>query len=169
MEPESHHFVFDSDDPQQPPHMNLGYLLPQVAHSLLREFDAMLTTYNIRSTHLGVLSTLRSFGPLSQRRIARYLGLERQTLVNITDELEQRGFLVRKPHLADRRQQLLYLTQAGEVFHSEVDAAAHNHQQEVFGVLSNEEQRILYLVLSKLAPVGHFTTLFTSPDSPSED
>lgn len=164
MEPEADSFAFDSDDPKQPPHRNLGYLLPQVAHSLLRDFDTMLATYTIRSSHLGVLSTIRALGPLSQRRIARYLGLERQTLVNITDELERRGFLERHPNPTDRREQLLHLTPEGEAFHTEVDTAAYQHQQQVFGVLSREEQQMLYLVLLKLAPTGHFTTLFTEKD-----
>ena len=155
------------NDPTQPPHKNLGYLLPQVAHSLLRDFDTMLAAYNIRSSHLGVLSTIRSFGPLSQRRIARYLGLERQTLVNVTDELEKRGLLERCPHPTDRRQYLLRLTQAGEDFQTQVDAAAARHEQDVFGILSEEEQRMLFLILLKLAPSGHFDTLFAEPDKAS--
>ena len=166
---ESDFLSFDANNPEQPPHRNLGYLLPRVAHSLLRDFDSMLAAYGIRSSHLGVLSTIRSFGPLSQRSIARYLGLERQTLVNVTDELEQRGFLERRPHATDRRQYLLHLTQEGEAFHTQVDAAASRHQQHVFGTLSYEEQHLLSLVLRKLAPTGHFDTLFTEPDTSSPD
>ena len=169
MEPVSDFLSLDSHDPTQPPHRNLGYLLPQVAHSLLRDFDTMLSTHGIRSSHLGVLSTLRSFGPLSQRRIAHYLGLERQTLVNVTDELEKRGLLERRPHPADRRQYLLHLTPAGEAFHTQVDTAASLHQQQIFGILSQQEQQWLFLILLKLAPGGHFNTLFTEPETSSSD
>ncbi len=167
MEPGSNVLPPNSHDPKQPPHKNLGFLLPQVAHSLLRDFDTMLATYGIRSSHLGVLSTLRSFGPLSQRRIARYLGLERQTLVNVTDELEKRGLLERQPHPADRRQYLLHLTPDGEAFHTQVDTAATMHQQRVFGSLSQEEQQWLFLILQKLAPSGHFNTLFSRSEASS--
>ena len=167
MELDSDLLPLDSHDPTQPPHKNLGYLLPQVAHSLLRDFDAMLASYDIRSSHLGVLSTLRSFGPLSQRLIARYLGLERQTLVNVTDELEKRGLVERRPHPADRRKYLLHLTSNGEAFHTQVDAAAALHQQRVFGVLSLQEQQWLFLILQKLAPSGHFRTLFAESEIPS--
>lgn len=42
MEPVSDFLSLDSCDPKQPPHRNLGYLLPQVAHSLLRDFAPLV-------------------------------------------------------------------------------------------------------------------------------
>ncbi len=150
-------------DPATPPEHSLGFLLPRVAHSLDRAFEEMLAAYDIRGSHLGVLSTLRAYGPLAQQRIAAYLGLERQTLVNVADDLERRGLVERHPHPRDRRLQVLRLTAAGRAFHDRVDAAAEAHQHRVYGALSEVEQETLGRILRKLAPSGHFEALFTTP------
>jgi len=150
-------------DPATPPDHSLGFLLPRVAHSLDRAFEEMLAAYGLRGTHLGVLSTLRAYGPLPQRRIAEYLGLERQTLVNVTDDLERLGAVERRPWPDDRRAQALHLTAAGRDLQGRADTAAEAHQRRVYGVLSAEERATLGGLLRKLAPGGHFAALFAAP------
>lgn len=150
-------------DPATPPDHSLGFLLPRVAHSLDRAFEEMLAAHGLRGAHLGVLSTLRAYGPLPQRRIAEYLGLERQTLVNVTDDLERLGAVERRPWPDDRRAQALHLTGAGRALHDRADAAAEAHQRRVYSALSAEERTTLGRLLRKLAPGGHFASLFAAP------
>lgn len=152
-----------SSDPATPPDHSLGFLLPRVAHSLDRAFEEMLTAYDLRGAHLGVLSTLRAYGPLPQRRIAEYLGLERQTLVNVTDDLERLEAVERRPWPDDRRAQALHLTTVGRDLHDRADAAAEEHQRRVYGVLTADERATLARLLRKLAPGGHFASLFSPP------
>ena len=148
----------------KPPAHSLGFLLPRVAHSLDRDFEQMLAGFEIRSTHLGVLSTLRAYEPLSQRQVANYLGLERQTMVNIVDDLERRKLVQRGNSPTDRRVQLLQLTAEGRIFQERVDQAAEQHEQQVFGVLSAAEQETLAELLLKLSRVGYFEALLAPPN-----
>jgi DNA-binding MarR family transcriptional regulator len=62
---------------------------------------------------ISVLSHLRRAGPLTAGRLAALQRSKPQTLTRTLARLEERGWIVRAPSDADRRQVLLDLTEAG--------------------------------------------------------
>jgi len=91
----------------------LGYLLK---HAQLRmaELNARaLTPYGVDGRELGVLLVLAGREPASQQQAAQRLGIDRTTMVALLDTLEGKGLVSRHPDAADRRRNVVELTDAG--------------------------------------------------------
>jgi|SRR5690606_9826873 len=60
-----------------------------------------------------VLLALDRFGPMTQRQLVEWLGIEPPTLSSIAGKLEAGGFIVRSPSPQDRRATIVELTEKG--------------------------------------------------------
>lgn len=65
------------------------------------------------SRECGVLDQIRTVENLSQLELAVELGVDRTTMAQLLDTLEQRGLVSRIPLPTDRRKNLVALTKAG--------------------------------------------------------
>jgi DNA-binding MarR family transcriptional regulator len=154
--------VPDRDRPVDPIG-GLGFLLDRVAHSLGRDFADVLAPFGLGNTQLGVLSTLDRYGPMNQSRIAAYLGIERQQMVNLVNQLQQRGLVERRASPRDRRSWSVRLTGAGAALRARAATAGSDHARDVFGGLTDSQRQALTELLIRLVPRGHFENLFTPP------
>ncbi len=141
----------------------LGLLLDRVSERLTRDFNAALADFGIRHLHLAVLSTVRRFGPMPQAHIAAYLGIERQTMANLTDDLEDRGLALRTAHPNDRRSWAVRVTPAGEELLRQAIRVGRQHEAAVFGSLSATDQADLLRCLEILARSATTEALFQPP------
>ena len=141
----------------------LGFLLDRVSHSLGRDFEQMLAPFGLRATHLGVLTALERRPGLSQSEIGTFLGVERQQVVNLLNELERRDLVRRDAVAGDRRRYAVRLTDAGRELHGRARAAGADHEARTFRVLTPAEHAQLDHLLSKLIPVGRFPDLLRLP------
>jgi DNA-binding MarR family transcriptional regulator len=79
-------------------------------------FSAELAPLGIEGRHFGVLlqlSQLSRRGPLSQRQLTEFTGRDKSTMVRNIDDLEDRGLVIRRPAVGDRRPYAVDLTDAG--------------------------------------------------------
>lgn len=93
-------------------------------------------------------------GPLEPSATARLTGMSRAAVSNLSKPLVAEGLLDRTPDDRDGRSVRLSLTAAG---HAEMVAVFREHnerEQGWAGVLTDEEQQILVLLLDKLI-IGH--------------
>lgn len=95
------------------PHDLLGYLLKHASSQLIAQVDAALEGLGIDSKDFGTLRVLAHREPASQLRVAQELGIDRTTMVAILDVLERKGIVVRRPDPADRRRNIVELTDQG--------------------------------------------------------
>jgi DNA-binding MarR family transcriptional regulator len=72
-----------------------------------------LSNADARKWHYAVLATLEEFGPASQAQLSQRTGIHRSDLVAVINELTDRGQVERSPNPADRRQNVITLTQRG--------------------------------------------------------
>lgn len=86
---------------------------------------------------------------ITQSELARELGIERSGLVAMVDELEKRAYLNRVSVPHDRRVHALKATPLGEQAYQTALSEMVSHEQELFSVLSQEEQRQLRTLLIK--------------------
>jgi DNA-binding MarR family transcriptional regulator len=97
----------------------------------------------------GVLNLLAE-GPISQQTLGEQLGIDRTTVVELIDELEQQGVVVRRRNPADRRSYALTLTPRGHTVQKRAarlfDAAA----DEFFDALDPAERPVLLEMLRRL-------------------
>jgi DNA-binding MarR family transcriptional regulator len=97
----------------------------------------------------GVLNLLAQ-GPISQHALGDELGIDRTTMVELIDELEQRGVVVRRRNPADRRSYALSLTPRGRTVQKRAARAFDDAADEFFGSLTSVERRALGDMLRRM-------------------
>jgi DNA-binding MarR family transcriptional regulator len=88
----------------------------------------------------------------SMREVSDALLVSPRTVTDMSDSLEARGLVVRRPHPADRRVTLLHLTEEGQRQLTAAAALADRSYAAAISGVSAEEQRILRRLLDKVAP-----------------
>lgn len=89
-----------------------GRLFTAVARRIERDWNAHLAHWDLNHASLPVLYLLAG-GPLSQRDLALASEVTEQTMSRILARLERQGYVVRRPHVEDRRRHEVHLTDSG--------------------------------------------------------
>jgi DNA-binding MarR family transcriptional regulator len=97
----------------------------------------------------GVLNLIAE-RPISQQALGEQLGIDRTTIVELIDQLEQQGVVVRRRNPADRRAYALSLTPKGRTVQRRAAAAFDGAANEFFDPLTPSEQQVLMDVLRRL-------------------
>ena len=92
----------------------------------------------------------RGGGGLTQRELARLMTIENPTLVRLLDSLEEQGLIERRPSERDRRARLLYLTNAGERFMSDLNERANVLRDEMLIGLEDEDPEVVLRVFEQV-------------------
>lgn len=95
------------------PHEVLGYLLKHATLKLTALTDTALEPLGIDSKDFGALRVLAHREVASQLQVAQTLGIDRTTMVALLDVLERKGIITRRPDPADRRRNVVELTEQG--------------------------------------------------------
>src|SRR4051794_367603 len=103
------------------PEYSLGPLLRRAAKRAADAFSAALVPLGIEGRHFGVLLNLEQAGPLNQRQLAGRTGSDKSTMTRTIDELAARGLVVRRATEADRRVNVVELTDAGRARFAEAE------------------------------------------------
>ena len=92
----------------------LGYQLRRAQGAMHRDFMASVSDFGLTQKQAAALWLIQANGGVSQVEVAAALGMDRATMMAVTDRLEDRGFVTRKRSLTDRRRQELHLTPSGQ-------------------------------------------------------
>ena len=101
-------------------------------------------------TDFAVLAALEEYGPLSQAEIGRRLGLDRNDVNGVVNRLEGHQQVDRKPDAADRRRNVVTLTDLGRRHLDDLQQHADAVQDELLAGLDAAERRQLRSLLDKL-------------------
>jgi MarR family transcriptional regulator, lower aerobic nicotinate degradation pathway regulator len=130
------------------------FLLLKVAQALTRELEEALAPLGLRPRHLGALLVLEEGAPMSQCELGELLRLDSSTVVDVVDELEQRGLVTRRRNPHDRRAYVLELTAEGAADLERARGVAQAADRECFGALAPDELAGLHQALTTLAGCG---------------
>ena len=97
----------------------------------------------------GVLNLLAE-GPISQQALGEQLGIDRTTIVELIDELEQQGVVVRRRNPSDRRSYALSLTPKGRTVQKRAARAFDGAAEEFLGALRPAERPVFADMLRRL-------------------
>lgn len=103
-------------------HLRLAYV------ALYRSFAATLGELNLTQKQVSVLRLISANPGVAQVDIGGVLGMDRASTMAVVDRLQQRGFVVRKRCLSDRRRQELYLTDSGAKILLDAKRAIAEHE-----------------------------------------
>lgn len=127
-----------------------GYLLGRATDRSREYFEALVKPLGIGRRHFGVLAVLGEEKPLSQVEIGDRLGIDRNTMVILLDDLEEKLLVARRRDPSDRRAYRVSLTDAGRDVLTQATAAARRTNDAVFAPLTAEEKAQLHSLLSRL-------------------
>jgi DNA-binding MarR family transcriptional regulator len=122
---------------------SLGYLLKHAHFQLDAMTTRALEPFGIDPRSLGVLRVLASREPTSQQEVAELLGVDRTTMVALLDALESAGIVARRPLEADRRRNVVELTDRGRTVFDEAEKAARNAEREFLVAADPKDATVL--------------------------
>lgn len=100
-----------------------------------------LAPFGITARGLAVLLLLGDREPESQQQAAERLGVDRTTMVGLLDELEHKALVTRRPDPADRRRNVVALTDVGQKTLQGATRASDRAEQQLLAGLGETGAR----------------------------
>ncbi|MEY9852046.1 DNA-binding MarR family transcriptional regulator [Leifsonia sp. EB41] len=134
-----------------------SFLLSQLGLQSAQRFTAALAPLGITPNRFGVLAQLARQEGRTQQELATALGLHRNSMVGLIDDLESRGLVERRRHPDDRRAYAIHLTPAARDVLAEGDRIADELEDTMLGALNAEERAGLVATLTRLVAAAGYT------------
>ena len=130
----------------------LPYALNRAAEAASRGFQAIYKArYGMLRTEWRVLAHLGRYGEMTARDICTRAGLHKTKVSRAVKSLEERRFLIRRTVPADRRQEVLSLTAAGQLAFRHLAEEARRYDAALAASLPPAELAALRRGLRRLA------------------
>jgi DNA-binding MarR family transcriptional regulator len=139
---------------------NILWLLKQAFYFSLTTVNDAISPHGVSTAQIGVLRQLSNEPGLSGAELARRLLISPQGVQLALTSLERRGLLERKQDPQHKRILQAYLSDEGRNVVATVLGDAVAAHEEVFGVLSAQEQETLRELLSRVVEKGTGHELF---------
>jgi DNA-binding MarR family transcriptional regulator len=127
----------------------LGFQLRRAQIKLFQHFKSSMTDLDITPGQAGVLILIESNPGISQAALARALEIERATLGETINGLEQKHWVERRKSLSDGRSHALYLSKHGEKLMNTLHTTINSHENKVSANLNKNEYRDFIRLLAK--------------------
>src|SRR6185295_17520820 len=129
----------------------LHYLLKRAQNDLAALHEELLAPIGINAGELSVLLLLDAREPESQQQAAQRLGVDRTTMVALIDALEGKGLVERRPDPADRRRNVIELTDIGRKTLRRATRASDQAERRLLSQLDGAETEHLRSLLRRVA------------------
>ncbi|MGI8412027.1 MAG: MarR family winged helix-turn-helix transcriptional regulator [Solirubrobacteraceae bacterium] len=130
---------------------SLPFLLSQVGARSAQMFAARLTPLGVSPRVYGVLSNLDGAAGQTQQQLADALGMHRNNMVGLIDEMEAAGWVRRHRSAQDRRAFEIRLTRSGSALVSRVNQLIPALENELGQGLSDSQRQTMLTLLKQLA------------------
>lgn len=129
----------------------LTYLLKRAFLELEDLHRDLLVESGVNARELAVLLLLDGREPESQQQAAGRLGVDRTTMVGLVDGLEAKGLVERRADPADRRRNVVALTDAGGSTLRRATTASDEAERRLLETLDDGEAAQLRSLLARIA------------------
>lgn len=109
-----------------------------------------LNGFNVTREQEAILRALVDFDGVNQAELATRVGQERNNLSRTLMILEKKGLIVRRICESDKRNSLVYVTQAGRELHSQLFQAMQQYRRVLFGNMNEDEIEAFSLLVRRL-------------------
>ncbi|KTS58871.1 hypothetical protein NS206_12700 [Microbacterium testaceum] len=138
-----------------------SWLITQTATLTHRLVSTALAEVGATRYHYAVLSALDEFGPTSQAELARRCHIDRSDMVAAINDLTAGHFVERRQDPADRRQNLVTLTDTGQGRLEQISDVLDGVQNDLLGSLGKNERDTLAATLRRV--LDHQATESSDP------
>lgn len=126
-------------------------LIFAAARRFWRAAEGPLQNAGLGAAHYRALAAIRRSEPVAVSALTARLGVRKQSLARVLDDLAGAGFVSREPGQRDRRQRLLRLTEAGRFAEREASAALRERLAHIFRAAGADAVAGARIVLGALA------------------
>jgi len=130
---------------------SVAFLLSQVGARAAQLFEARLVPLGVSPRAFGVMSNLAASDGRIQQELADALGIHRNNMVGLIDEMEGAGWVERHRSAEDRRAFHVRLTRAGRALVEKVNRTVSSLEDSVTADLDSRERRELKRLLRQVA------------------
>ena len=145
------------------------FLLSQIGHRVATSFSERLEPLKIQPRHFAVMNGLATHDGATQQHLADILGIHRNVMVGLVDDLELNNYAKREPHPADRRAHAVRLTARGRTVLRSAHQTASALESDVTNVLAASERARLLESLELLAASMGLEPGFIPASEPAND
>ena len=140
-----------TDEDLGPVSDRLAYLFKRAHLDLAALHEELLAPFGISAGELAILLLIDAREPESQQQVARRLGVDRTTMVSLIDALERKDLVARRPDPADRRRNVLELTDTGRSTLLHATKASDQAERRLLVDLDEAEAAQLHGLLRRVA------------------
>jgi DNA-binding MarR family transcriptional regulator len=132
-------------------HASAAFRLGVLGTLATDRFTAGIEAHGLKPKHAGLLTLLHTGQPASQQELAARMGVAPSLVVALADQLESLGAVQRVRDPADRRRQVLTLTEHGRTLLATCAQVAAEVDAQLLGPLTAAQRRALRDALGALA------------------
>jgi DNA-binding MarR family transcriptional regulator len=130
---------------------DLAAMAVPLSQALLRMEAPILESHGLSMWAYVVLSRLAEHPLRGQAVLAQAIGADKTRIIDVLDDLQERGLIRRDPDPADRRARLLSVTPAGRRLRNEVRRAIRREEQRVLKAVPPDDRAVFLRALQQLA------------------
>jgi DNA-binding MarR family transcriptional regulator len=145
--------------PERDPTPYIERVVLTAGRAVRNAYDARLKRLDLNMTEGALLTTIRRFGPLTQREIAELLYIGRAAAGQFVDRLESRGLVQRDTDPDDRRVWIVSTTRQGQALSVEAyDIYFKTAADLTRGLTDAQRDRLIKLLLGVQANAEEIAT-----------
>ena len=127
-------------------------MLAPLLRELIAAEEPVLARHGLTMWGYAVLSTLDRTAFRTQAALAEAINADKTRIIRTLDELQDDGYLERRPDPDDRRVRLLEITAKGRAVKDAVQDEIQRGEEQWLGELSAEERRVFLRALRRMTP-----------------
>ena len=131
---------------------DLAALLAPLVRELIAAEEPVLDAHGLSMWGYVVLLALDRSSMRTQAALAAAIGADKTRIIRTLDDLQDDGYIERRPDPDDRRVRLLAITEAGRRVKDAVQKEIQRGEERWLGELTADERRMFLGVLQRLAP-----------------
>lgn len=131
----------------------VGFHLRKAQEAAFAAFKNRVDGLDIRVGHFAALVLIRENPGISQTALGKAMGRDKSSLTPILDDLSQRGLVVRKRSVQDRRRYGLSLSDEGQSLCASIQKQAALHEQQLVELIEPEDVGTFVRILKRIATI----------------
>ena len=132
--------------------------LAAMLHPLLRDLVAaelpILAAHDVSMWGYGVLSALDQSPVRTQAALADSIGADKTRIIPTLDELQQKGYIERRPDPDDRRVRLLEITPSGREVKNAIRRDIQRGEERWLSELTAQDREVFLRALERMSRLG---------------